>query len=98
MISRQFRKSIDFIIKMLRQRKGFNNYPLSEQRKSQPDYQVPSRINEALMSEEITIKFVGDMEENIEQIIGNLRCAEQTRQQFKSILKIYAAKVCKLRE
>jgi hypothetical protein len=41
---------------------------------------------------------VGDMDENIDDIVSNIKCAESAKEEFKSILRIYANKIVKLRE
>lgn len=38
------------------------------------------------------------MEENITDVVRAMKCSEQTREEFKSILRIYANKIAKLRE
>ena len=75
---------------MLRERRGFSNYatPVVES----------ERKSRAEVTDEITIKFVGDMDENIEDIAGSVRCSEAARSEIRSILKIYANKIVRLRE
>jgi hypothetical protein len=55
---------------------------------------VPARTPEA----NITIKFVGDTDQNISDIVGSLVCSEQCRQEVRIILGIYSEKIGKLRE
>jgi hypothetical protein len=52
---------------MLRERKGFNNYPdaLPSDTTRKPTLQQGT---------EITIRFVGDMEENIAEVVRGVRC------------------------
>lgn len=38
------------------------------------------------------------MDENIEDIAGSVRCSEAARLEIRSILKIYANKIVRLRE
>lgn len=38
------------------------------------------------------------MDENIADIVGAMRCSENVREEIKSILKIYARKIVRLRE
>ena len=76
---------------MLRERKGFNNYPdpLSSDTARKPALQQRA---------EITIRFVGDMEENIAEVIRGVRCGEAVKEEFSSILRIFAGKIGRLRE
>ncbi len=62
------------------------------------DSDKKSKYQEVQLAGEITIKFVGDMQQNIDEIVSSINCSESTQQEFKNILKIYASKIDKLRE
>jgi hypothetical protein len=75
---------------MLRERKGFSNYP-------DP---LPSDTARKPTSQgaDITIRFIGDMEQNIAEVVRGVRCGEGVREEFSSILRIFAGKIGRLRE